>query len=44
MNLYWIAGLAVYVLIEKLAPKAEWFSRIAGIGLIVWGAVILGSS
>lgn len=43
MNLYWITGLALYVLIEKLAPKGEWLSRITGLGLLVWGAAVLGS-
>ncbi len=44
MNLYWIAGLALYVLIEKLAPKAEWFSKITGAGLIAWGALLLAAA
>jgi len=37
MNLYWILGLAVYVLIEKIAPAGEWVSRLAGLALLVWG-------
>ena len=41
MNLYWIAGLAMYVLIEKMAPAGEWIGRLAGAGLIVWGGVLL---
>ena len=41
MNLYWIAGLAIYVLIEKMAPAGEWIGRLAGAGLIVWGGVLL---
>lgn len=41
MNLYWIAGLAMYVLIEKIAPVGEWIGRLAGAGLIVWGTVLL---
>jgi predicted metal-binding membrane protein len=43
MNLYWIIGLAAYVLIEKLAPKAEWISKAAGIALLLWGGTLLGS-
>ena len=27
MNLIWIAGLAVFVLIEKIAPKGELIAR-----------------
>jgi predicted metal-binding membrane protein len=38
MNVYWIAGLAVLVLIEKTAPAGHWLSKLAGIGLIGWGA------
>ncbi len=41
MNLVWVALLAVYVLIEKVAPARLWFSRIAGAALIVWGAWLL---
>ncbi|MCG8368065.1 MAG: DUF2182 domain-containing protein [Pseudanabaenales cyanobacterium] len=37
MNLYWIMGLAVYVLIEKVFPKGERIGQIVGVGLIVWG-------
>lgn len=38
MNLFWIAGLAVFVLIEKILPVGAWVSRISGALLIVWGA------
>jgi len=41
MNLYWIAGLAIYVLIEKLAPAGEWIGRVAGIALTAWGGWLL---
>jgi predicted metal-binding membrane protein len=41
MNLYWIAGLAVFVLLEKTIPVGHWFSYFVGIALIVWGIVIL---
>ncbi|MYN12797.1 DUF2182 domain-containing protein [Pusillimonas sp. TS35] len=37
MNLYWIAGLAFYVLVEKLFPGGPWIGRIAGVVLIGWG-------
>ena len=42
MNLYWIAGLASFVLIEKLVPKGLWFGRIAGAGLFITGIALLG--
>lgn len=37
MNLYWIVGLAVFVLLEKTIPAGHWVGSITGIGLIVWG-------
>ena len=37
MNLYWIAGLAIYVAAEKLLPNARWFVPLTGIGLIAAG-------
>ena len=40
MNLIWIAALTVFVLIEKIAPKGDWISRIAGIGFVIWGAFL----
>jgi predicted metal-binding membrane protein len=44
MNLNWIAGLAIYVLIEKMAPSGIWISRIGGVSLLVWGCWLLTSS
>ena len=41
MNLYWIAGIATYVLAEKLMPHQRWLSHAAGGVLIVLGAAIL---
>ena len=41
MNLYWIVGLAVYVLIEKLIPAGARIGQWTGIVLIAWGAVLL---
>lgn len=41
MNLFWIAGLAIYVLIEKVAPNGLWIGRIAGVVLLVWGCWLL---
>lgn len=43
MNLYWIAGLALFVLVEKLLPAGVWFGRVAGLLLTLWGlAVTIG--
>jgi predicted metal-binding membrane protein len=41
MNLYWIAGIATYVLAEKFLPHQRWLSRAAGWALIVLAATIL---
>jgi predicted metal-binding membrane protein len=41
MNLLWVGGLTLYVLIEKLAPAGQLISRFAGIVLILWGAAVL---
>lgn len=40
MNLYWIAGLALFVLAEKLLPGGAWFSRVAGAALIAAGMTV----
>jgi predicted metal-binding membrane protein len=44
MNIYWIAGLAIYVLIEKVAPAGLWIGRITGVVLLVWGGWLLALS
>lgn len=41
MNLWWIVGLALYVLIEKLAPAGHHLGRYSGGLLILWGAWLL---
>lgn len=41
MNLYWIIGLALYVLIEKLAPRGDLIARMAGAVLLLTGAYFL---
>lgn len=38
MNLLWIAVIAVYILVEKVAPAGHWVGRVAGVALIGWGA------
>lgn len=38
MNLYWIIGLALWTLVEKMAPFGLWLGRTAGVILIGWGA------
>ena len=41
MNLYWIAGLAAYVLLEKIVPAGHWLGYATGAVLVVWGGVLL---
>jgi predicted metal-binding membrane protein len=41
MNLYWIIGLALFVLLEKGMPAGHWIGRFSGIILIIWGATLL---
>jgi predicted metal-binding membrane protein len=41
MNFAWIAGIALYVLVEKLVPAGHWISHGAGVLLVVWGSVTL---
>lgn len=41
MNLYWIVGLAFYVLVEKLLPWGEWIGKTTGVVLVGWGLVVL---
>ena len=44
MNLFWIAGLAVYVLLEKTIPMGHWFGRLIGIAAIVCGTLLIVSA
>src|SRR4029077_12454348 len=41
MNLYWIIGLAIFILIEKTMPMGQWFGRIIGVGLVAWGVLVI---
>ena len=41
MNLYWIAGIALFVLFEKTVPAGHWLSYATGVALLVWGAGML---
>jgi len=43
MNLVWIAGIALLVLLEKTMPWGRWVSRMTGVVLVAWGAVILAT-
>jgi predicted metal-binding membrane protein len=41
MNLFWIVGLAVFVLLEKTIPAGHWLGRITGVLLIAWGGALI---
>jgi predicted metal-binding membrane protein len=41
MNLYWIAGLALFVLLEKTVPAGHWLSYATGLALMAWGGWVL---
>ena len=41
MNLYWVAGLALFVLFEKTVPAGHWLGYATGVALLVWGAGML---
>ena len=44
MNIYWIVGLAVLVLIEKLLPIGMWAGRLIGGGLVAWGVLLIATA
>jgi len=44
MNLYWIAGIAVFVLIEKSVPGGHWLGYVTGTALIAAGGVVLAGN
>jgi predicted metal-binding membrane protein len=41
MNLIWVAGLTVFVLLEKIVPSRGTITRAAGAALIIWGSALL---
>ena len=44
MNLLWVAGLTIFVLVEKLAPRGALVARLAGIAMLVAaGAQLVGA-
>ena len=41
MNFAWIAGISLFILVEKTAPAGRWVSRSTGAILAAWGLVTL---
>jgi hypothetical protein len=44
MNLFWIIGLAAFVLLEKTVPMGSWIGRLVGIGIAAWGVLLLATT
>ena len=44
MNLFWIVGLAAFVLLEKTMPIGSWVGRIVGVGIAAWGVLLLATT
>lgn len=44
MNLLWVAGLALFVLVEKMMPATVLVSRMAGAALLIAGAIKMVSN
>jgi predicted metal-binding membrane protein len=42
MNLFWVAAIAVLVLVEKVAPRGMHVGQVVGVALILWGAWLVG--
>jgi predicted metal-binding membrane protein len=43
MNLYWTAGLALFVLLEKTIPPGHRLASLSGLGLVAWGVALLAA-
>ncbi len=41
MNILWIAALTIIVALEKMLPRAAWFSTASGVVLGCWGSWVL---
>jgi predicted metal-binding membrane protein len=44
MNLFWVIGLAGFVLLEKTVPIGSWIGRILGVGVAAWGGLLLATT
>ena len=41
MNLLWVATITLFVLVEKVVPRADIVGRVAGVVLVIAGLVLL---
>lgn len=44
MNILWIAALTIVVALEKMLPRAKWFSAASGTALVCWGIWIMAGA
>jgi predicted metal-binding membrane protein len=44
MNLFWVVGLAGFVLLEKTMPMGSWIGRVIGVGVAVWGVFLIATT
>jgi predicted metal-binding membrane protein len=44
MNLAWIAGVAIYILLEKSVPAQRWLTKAIGSVLIFAGAISIAAA
>jgi predicted metal-binding membrane protein len=44
MNLAWVALMAAYILVEKVAPARLWLSRLSGAAVIAWGVWLVAGT
>ena len=44
MNLLWVAAIAIFVLVERLAPAGPRLGRLTGLLLIAWGLGVFASA
>ena len=44
MNIAWIAGIALLVLIEKVLPWGGWMGRATGAVMVAWGVGDAGAA
>lgn len=40
MNVFWIAVLSIYVLLEKIIPRPRWLTFAQGLALVGWGIAV----
>jgi len=41
MNMYWVAGLMIFVCLEKILPARARLNLASGVALVIWGLLIL---